>query len=86
MEAAGMMENLHGVQVLGGSNPLAPTNRYKALTASALRAFFILGRFCPHVCPHTTAGSRGNGAEFSAGGGGGSRTFIERVRGKSGRS
>ena len=54
------------MQVVGGSNPLAPTNRYKALRVSALRAFFVLGRFCPHVCPHATDSSRRNKAEFSA--------------------
>jgi hypothetical protein len=30
--------SFHGVQVVGGSNPLAPTNRYKALVHAQIRA------------------------------------------------
>ena len=39
--------HLYGVQVVRGSNPLAPTKRYKALTVSALRAFLFASIFTP---------------------------------------
>jgi hypothetical protein len=47
----GDMLSFHGVQVVRGSNPLAPTNEYKALAASALRAFLFGADFAPTFAP-----------------------------------
>jgi len=59
--------SFYGVQVVGGSNPLAPTKEIKASQATLVRPFLFGADFTPHVCPHTMEGSRGNTAEFSAG-------------------
>ena len=56
----------NGMQVVEGSNPLSPTKKIKTLWMHVHKAFFVWGGFCPHVCPHTTDGSRGNRAELSA--------------------
>ncbi|MGF6920560.1 hypothetical protein OKW28_004757 [Paraburkholderia sp. 40] len=78
--ARGMWVVLHEVQVVGGSNPLAPTKEIKALQAMLVRPFCLAGGFCPHVCPHTTGGSRGNGAEFLAGTGERTRSLLSSGR------
>ena len=50
------VESLYGVQVVGGSNPLAPTREIKTLWMRVHKTFFVSGRFCPYVCPCTMDG------------------------------
>jgi len=44
-----MIESENGVQGVGGSNPLAPTNKIKYLWDSGMGPIFICAHFVPMV-------------------------------------